>query len=239
MKMAKELRKAVAYLRTSSAANVGADKDSDKRQLAAINVFAKANAFEVVDTYYDAAVSGADPVGERPGFAAMLERLVSNGAKVILVESPDRFARDLAVQLAGHDMLKGLGIALIPSSAPDFFIEDTPTAVLVRQVLGAIAQFEKASTVAKLAAARKRKREATGKCEGRKGHAETNPEAVRLAHELRHAGPGRKPKAGVLSLRAIADELAQRGFTAASGKPFNPKSIAAMLDGPCPDQVSV
>ena len=60
---------------------------------------------------------------------------------------PDRFARDLAVQLAGHDMLKGLGIDLIPASAPDFFLEDTPTAVLVRQVLGAIAQFEKASTV--------------------------------------------------------------------------------------------
>jgi DNA invertase Pin-like site-specific DNA recombinase len=46
-----------------------------------------------------------------------------------------------------------------PASAPDFFTEDTPIAVLVRQVLGAIAQFEKASIVAKLAAARKRKRE--------------------------------------------------------------------------------
>jgi hypothetical protein len=47
------------------------------------------------------------------------------------VESPDRFARDLAAQLAGHDMPKGLGIAIIPASAPDFFTEDTPTAVLV------------------------------------------------------------------------------------------------------------
>jgi hypothetical protein len=31
---------------------------------------------------------------------------------VFIVESPDGFARDLAVQLAGHDMLKGLGIAI-------------------------------------------------------------------------------------------------------------------------------
>jgi Resolvase, N terminal domain len=83
--------------------------------------------------------------------------------KTIIVESPDRFARDLAVQLAGHDMLKGLGIDLIPASAPDFFTEDTPTAVLVRQVLGAIAQFEKASLVAKLKAARDRKRARDGK----------------------------------------------------------------------------
>jgi hypothetical protein len=34
-------------------------------------------------------------------------------------------------------------------------------------VLGAIAQFEKATIVAKLAAARKRKRTETGRCEGR------------------------------------------------------------------------
>jgi hypothetical protein len=73
------------------------------------------------------------------------------------VESPDRFARDLAVQLAGHDHLRKLGVTLIPATAPDFFTEDTPTAVLVRQVLGAIAQFEKATTVAKLKAARDRK----------------------------------------------------------------------------------
>ena len=144
--MASRLQPAVAYLRTSSAANVGADKDSDKRQRAAIEAFAKRAGFTIVDEYYDAAVSGADPVDQRPGFAEMLQQLATNGAKTIIVESPDRFARDLAVQLAGHDMLKGLGIAIIPASAPDFFTEDTPTAVLVRQVLGAIAQFEKASS---------------------------------------------------------------------------------------------
>jgi DNA invertase Pin-like site-specific DNA recombinase len=59
----------------------------------------------------------------------------------------DRFARDLMVLLVGHDLLKAQGITLIPTTAPDYFAEDTPTAVLVRQVLAAIAQFEKASTV--------------------------------------------------------------------------------------------
>ena len=154
----------------------------------------------------------------------MLRRVVSNSAKTIIVESPDRFARDLAVQLAGHDMLKSQGIALIPATAPDFFIEDTPTAVLVRQVLGAIAQFEKASIVAKLAVARKRKRDATGKCEGRKSFAETRPDTVALARKLRK----KKPKGGQLSLRAIAVELAVLGHLNERGKQFNPKSIAAM-----------
>jgi len=155
----------------------------------------------------------------------MLQHLASNGAKTIIVESPDRFARDLAVQLAGHDMLKALGILIIPASAPDFFTEDTPTAVLVRQVLGAIAQFEKASSVAKLAAARKRKRESEGRCEGRKPLSETRPEVVALARKLRR----RKPKGGQLSLRGVASELAARGFLNERGKPYAAKSVARML----------
>jgi DNA invertase Pin-like site-specific DNA recombinase len=88
----------------------------------------------------------------------MLDRIAGNGVRCILVESPDRFTRDLTVQLTGHDFLRSLSISLIPATAPDFFTEETPTAVLVRQVLGAIAQFEKTSLVAKLRAARDRKK---------------------------------------------------------------------------------
>jgi DNA invertase Pin-like site-specific DNA recombinase len=223
--MARESTKAVAYLRTSSRTNVGPDKDSDKRQLASIEAYAKAAGLEIVATFYDTAVSGADPVGNRPGFAEMLERLLSNGARTIVVESPDRFARDLMVQLAGHDMLKAKGITLIAASAPTFFLEDTPTAVLVRQVLGAIAQFEKAGLVAKLAAARKRKRMATGKCEGRKSHAEVRPETVALAKHLAR----KRPKGGQMSLRAVSAEMAKQGFLNERGVAFNHKSIASML----------
>jgi hypothetical protein len=46
--MAKGLQLAVAYLRTSSAANVGADKDSDKRQRAAVEAFAKHAGFTII-----------------------------------------------------------------------------------------------------------------------------------------------------------------------------------------------
>ena len=92
----------------------------------------------------------------------MLEALLANGARKIVVESPDRFARDLMVQLAGHDMLKAKGLTLIAASAPTHFTEDTPTAILVRQVLGAIAKFDKTTLVAKLKAALARKRKATG-----------------------------------------------------------------------------
>jgi hypothetical protein len=99
--------------------------------------------------------------------------------------------------------------------------EETPTAILVRQVVGAIAEF-----VAKLAAARKRKRVATGnKVEGRKSHAETRPEAVALAKALAR----KKPKGGKPSLRTVSAALAEQGYFNERGRPFNPKSVAVML----------
>src|SRR5262245_48359578 len=216
----KEPIEAVAYLRTSSATNAGPDKDSDKRQRAAIGAFAKAHGYVLAGEFYDAAVSGADPIAERPGFKAMLDRIAGNGVHCIVVESPDRFARDLTVQLTGHDFLKSLGVSLIPATAPDFFTEDTPTAVLVRQVLGAIAQFEKTSLVAKLKAARDRKKAVTGKCGGRKTYAEAKPEVVALAKELHGQG---------VSLRKISAELATRGYVTAGGRPYVASAVQAML----------
>jgi hypothetical protein len=76
---------------------------------------------------------------------------------------------------------------------------------MVRQILGAVAEFEKASLVAKLKAARDRKRHRTGKAEGRKSHAEMNPD-VALAKRLR-----RKRRNGAQpSLRDASADLARQ-----------------------------
>jgi hypothetical protein len=58
-KAARELIPAIAYLRTSSAANVGTDKDSEKRQRDAIQRFSRGAGYEIFGEFYDAAVSGA------------------------------------------------------------------------------------------------------------------------------------------------------------------------------------
>jgi DNA invertase Pin-like site-specific DNA recombinase len=97
----------------------------------------------------------------------------------------------------------------------------------VRQVLGAISEFDKAMTVAKLRGARERKRRETGKCEGRKSHAERNPDLVALVRQLRR----RRPKGGQRSLRAISAELAGRGHLNERGVPFSAASINSMLIG--------
>ena len=64
-------------------------------------------AYEIVKEFFDAAVSGADPIDQRSGFRELLTYMLGNGASMILVESASRFARDLAVQITGHDLLKG------------------------------------------------------------------------------------------------------------------------------------
>ena len=216
---------ALGYMRTSSATNVGADKDSDKRQGAAIERYAKSAGYVIVDWFYDAAVRGQDEVAGRSGFKAMLERIAGNGVRTVIVESPDRFARDLKVQLIGHDYLRKLGVALIPTTAPDFFLEDTPTAVMVRHMLGAVAQFEKATLVAKLKGARDRKIDAGHKCGGRKSYAERDPQMVALAQYLR-GGNGHRP----YPLLAVAADLAAYGYTTPSGKPYSASAVQSMLD---------
>lgn len=215
------MKKAVAYYRTSSATNVGADKDSRERQERAVNDYAARNELEIVASYYDAAVSGADPLDRREGFRQLLQHIASNGVRTVLVETANRFARDLIVQETGWKKLQALGIELIAVDSPNAFVDDTPTAILIRQILGAVAEFDKAMTVAKLSAARERKRAATGKCEGQKGWAEIDPAMAKLARQLR-VDKG-------MSLDAVSRELAKRGHRAKSGKHFTRTVVSRMV----------
>jgi DNA invertase Pin-like site-specific DNA recombinase len=220
---------AISYLRSSSAANVAdeknPDRDSDKRQRAAIAAYAKRAGIQIVDEYYDEAVSGADHIDTRPGFKAMLERLLSNGIRTIVVETANRFARDLMVQEVGFAMLKERGITLISADSPDAFLDDTPTSRLIRQVLGSVSEFEKAMLVSKLRGARERKRANGHKVEGRKSHAEARPEVVALAKTLRQ----RLHRGHAMSFRNISAELLALGHASKSGKAFTASSVRKML----------
>ena len=212
-----------AYYRTSSATNVGTDKDSEKRQREAVVAYAKANRLDIAEEFYDAAVSGADPIDQRPEFARLLERSRAEGVSTVLVENASRFARDLAVQLTGHALMQRLGIELVPVDAPTYFSDPTPTAVLVRQILGAVSEFDRASLVLKLRGARDRVRKERGRCEGRK----PVPDATILeAKRLARVSPKTHKRR---SLQAIAAELAAAGHVQASGKPYFPFSVSRML----------
>lgn len=214
------MTKAVAYFRISSQANVNGD--SLERQRAAVTAYARAQGIEIVAEFEDLAVSGADPIDTRPGFADLLNRIEGNGVRMILVEDASRFARDLTVQLTGHAHLQAMGIELVPVNAPDAFTDETPTAVMIRQILGAVAQFEKAQLVAKLRAARDRKRAETGRCGGTEPAA---PEVVRMAKRLSRRG---------LSLRKISAEMAAAGHLGPRGKPFSAEGVRLLINRKIP-----
>ena len=221
--------KAVAYLRTSSAANVGADKDSDKRQRQAIAAYAKSARFEIAadDWFYDPAVSGADPIETRPGFNRLLDRIEGNGVRVVIIEDASRFARDLMTQELGILSLIKLGVRVITATGDDLTDTSDPMKKAMRQIAGAFAELEKARLVAKLRGARERKRakadsttlDGRGKCEGRKSVAELRPEVIEAARAL---NDGR-------SLRAIASGLAEQGHVTQMGTHYTATSIKRML----------
>ena len=123
-----------------------------------------------------------------------------------MVEPASRFARDLVVQETGWRRLRDQGFELIAADSPHAFLDETLTAVFIRQVLGAVAQLDTAMTIAKLKAARDRKRARAGKCEGRKSPAEARPETAALARRLAR----KRPNGGKLSLRANDRRLGGR-----------------------------
>ncbi|MQX74642.1 recombinase family protein [Sinorhizobium meliloti] len=225
MAAAKAKTKAVAYLRTSSAANVGSDKDSDRRQRAAINAFARVNGYEIVDEFYDAAVSGADPIETRPGFSALLDRIEGNGVRIVLVEDASRFARALVTQELGILALIERGVTVLTSTGDDLCHTEDEFKIAMRQIAGTFAQLEKTRLVRKLRVARERKRATGAKVEGRKSHAELNPDLVTLARRLH-----RKDRNGNRrSLRQIAAELRVQGYTSAAGTPLSPSVVRSLV----------
>lgn len=149
-----------------------------------------------------------------------MARIRSNGVRLVLVERADRLARDLMVSEVLLTEFRKLDVQVIAAdSATDLTAgDDDPTRVLIRQVLGAVAQFEKSVIVAKLRAARIRKRKATGRCEGRKpyGSRPGEAEVVEMIRRLR-----RKPKMGRrMSFDAIAAKLNTEGVRTRTGAPW-------------------
>ncbi|MEI7606178.1 MAG: recombinase family protein [Rhodospirillaceae bacterium] len=220
--------KVVAYLRTSSAANVGTDKDSAERQRLAIATYATQTGHQIAGEFYDAAVQGKDPIGSRPGFTALLLFCAENNIDTIVVESASRFARDLVMQEMGFASLTEQGFKLVAADRPSSFLEDSPTAKMVRQILGAVAEYQKDELVMKLAGARARMRAKHGKCEGRKSATELNPAMAKEAKRLYRVSPKTGKRR---TLREIADELAGLGFLSATGKPIAPSVVARVVKG--------
>jgi len=160
--------------------------------------------------------------------AALIDRVESNGVKVVIVERADRLARDLMVSEVIIDQLTRAGAKALTADGADLTSAGgDPTRTPIRQVLGAVAQFDESVTVLKLRAARERIRRREGRCEGRKPFGSRPAETATLERirQLR-----RKPKgAPRLSVAAIAAKLNEEGVPTRQGGPWRPSSVYAVL----------
>ena len=220
--------KAVAYLRVSSKQQAKDDRDGYKRQMETIEGYAKKNRTEIVDVFQDA-ISGTKGFGERPAMAAMLDRIDSNGVRTVLIERADRLARDvLQSEVIYREFQRRQITIILCESGMKYGGDDSPTSKLIRNVLDAVSDFDRACISLKLKAARDRIRKNGKKCEGKKAYGEIDSkekEVKELMVKLR-----RKPRKGKrLSYQGIADELNGRGIYTRSGKPWLSNGVRQVL----------
>ena len=213
---------AVAYLRCSGLGQ--ADGDTWDRQRASISKYASRKGLTVddADWFQDVGVSGTKDLGDRPGLAALLDRVETNGVRVVLVENASRLARDLLVSEVILAQLRDAGCTVIDCDSGTDLItdsDDDPTRRLIRQVLGAVAEFDRRVTVLKLRAARERVRRRAGRCEGRKPYGSHAGEAVVIdrIRELHRKPHGRDR----MSYQEIADILNREERPTRTGKPWS------------------
>lgn len=178
---------AYAYLRVSGKGQV--DGDGFTRQTLAIRKYAAEHGYEITKEFRDEGVSGTKDLEDRPALTDLVATIVSNGAKTVIIEKLDRLARDLMVQETIIGDLKRRGIQIVSVAEPDL-LSDDPTRKLLRQMMGAIAEYEKTIIVARLRGARKRMKARGERCEGQKpyGFRPGEAETVERIRDLRAAG---------------------------------------------------
>ena len=198
------------YIRVSGDSQHGSDQDGAPRQRRAVEQWAKKNKKAVTEWIEDLGISGSLELAQRPGLSRLLDSLHPPG--VLVVEKCDRLARDLIV---GELIIRLMGKAgwkvISAETGEDLTASETPTSILMRQMQGAFAEFDRRNIVGRLRLAREQKRNATGRCEGRKpfGDAKTLSRIKVLSRKR----DGKKP-----TLQWVADQLNSENIPTASGK---------------------
>lgn len=216
---------AVAYLRVST------DEQhlGPEAQRAAVLSWAERTGTTIVAWHTDTGVSGAAEIGKRPALLAALADLPAHGAAVLVVAKRDRLARDVMAAAMVERMAADAG-ARVLSAAGEGTEGDDPSAVLMRRMVDAFAEYERAVIAARTRAALSVKR-TRGECVGEAPYG-WQADAGRLVPDpLEQAviARVRALRASGLSIRAIAAALASEGVSTRSGGAPNVRSVSVVL----------
>jgi DNA invertase Pin-like site-specific DNA recombinase len=202
----------------------------------AIRAWATEHGHRIVIWCRDEGVSGSNGLDARDGLAESLEALRSRSAQGIVVYRLDRLARDLVLQEQLLAEVRRMGGEVFSTSAAEAGYlrddPDDPSRKLIRQVLGAVAEYERGMISLRLRAGRRRKAERGGYAYGAPpfGYRAVDGGLVPDEHEqavvlriveLRKQGA---------SLREIAATMQREGVAPRRGARWHPAVLRRILE---------
>ncbi len=235
--------KPAIYLRVSTDKQADHGLGLDVQETAA-RTWAKTHGHKVATVIADEGISGASDLEARPGLVEVMDLIRSGRVGGVVVYRLDRLARDLIVQETLLGEFRRLGGQVFSSSAAEanYLTDDPadPSRKLIRQVLGAVAEYERAMTALRLQSGRAAKATAGGYAYGapplgyvaEDGELSLCPdEAETLAriYELRDEGKSLREIAVVLETE---DRPTKRG-----GSRWHPNTLSRILARPRPEKV--
>lgn len=231
----------LGYIRVSTANQVK-EGYSLGEQLDEIMRYCIVNGFNLVSTFKDEGISGAKTDGdeekiERDGLLDMFDRLKDGDIQYVVVLSTNRLWRSDMVKMIVHRELKKYKVDIKSIDVPTYSIySNDPTDVLINGVMEVLDQYERLEIARKLKRGRMKKAEGGGYSGGGAPYGykavrgskvlEIVPEeaqGVRRVFELAGEYPS-------MTLRGIAAQMAQEGFTGRNGKRLGPMMIKRILD---------
>jgi DNA invertase Pin-like site-specific DNA recombinase len=222
--------KVYGYIRVSGRGQM--DGDGPERQETAIRLYCVQHNLDLVSVFIES-TSGTNDLEDRAEFQRMRDFLGQNMG--VVVEKLDRLARDLMIQEQFVADLQRNGVTLYSTQEPDLCSKD-PARILVRQIMGAFAQYDRAMIVSRLRGARQRIRARGGRCEGRspygykiagdKGQKALHPiaseqEVIKQIRVLRDSGS---------NIYSITSWLNASQFKPRGGTQWHPQQVVRILD---------
>lgn len=221
--------KALGYVRVSTDEQAAKGYGLDI-QRAAIRDYCKEHGLALADILSDEGISGSNGIDTRIGLADVRQRAVNGEVKAVVIYRVDRLARDLGLQEMFMTDMRRAGVEVLSVTEPDIDSEDG-TRVLMRQMLGAISQYERWTIRQRMTAGQAAKRAAGGYAGGRPSYGlvakdgalvpdPREQEAVALIARLHREGS---------SLRQIAVKLDEAGYSPKVGARWQPNQIRRIL----------
>ncbi len=216
----------VAYVRVSTEEQaLGPEAQRD-----AIRRWCETNRAELAATFEDLGVSGGLELDKRPGLLAALEALREHHATVLLVAKRDRLARDVMVAAMVSRLAEKAGAQVL--SADGTGNGDGPEALLMRNIVNAFAEYERALIRARTRAAmavKRAKGERTGEVPFGYRLTADDVHLEALPAEQSVIAAIRQLRSDGLSIRAIVARLNAQGI-AARGARWHATSVARLLE---------